>query len=127
MLPYRPISKKHRNIGPLLRPPFHADDLDVAIREAMRRTRPTTHDSHVIAVLPAKPGSGATAVALHIAAAAAAGFARRRSCWRPTPRPGPSAYMLTWRQLISSPMPCKPALIPKCNGKASSPAAMALT
>ncbi len=63
-----------KTTGPLLRPPFNADDLDAAIHEGMRRNRPTSHDSQIVAVMPAKPGSGASTVALHLAAAAASTY-----------------------------------------------------
>lgn len=82
-----------KKIGVPLRPPFNADDLDVAIREAMRRARPTTHESHVIAVLPAKPGSGASTVAVHMAAAAA-GFNRKTLLLEADVYSGALRYML---------------------------------
>lgn len=84
----------YKTVGPLLQPPFNADDLDAAIREGMRRSRPTTHASQMVAVLPTKPGSGATTIALHMAAAAASTYGQKTLLLEADMHAGVLMYML---------------------------------
>jgi Mrp family chromosome partitioning ATPase len=88
------VSDPKLALGAILTPPFNADHLERAIREAMHRIRPTTHESHVLAVLPAKPGSGATTVALHLAATAASRYEQKTLLIEADSHSGALTYML---------------------------------
>ena len=60
------------SLGPVLTPPFSAEDLEHATRIALRLRRfGAKRKSTVLAFQPSKPGAGATTVALHVASAAA--------------------------------------------------------
>lgn len=84
-------------VGPMLTVPFNAEQLESAVREALRRGRPAASVSNVWAFLPAKPGAGATTVALHVAAAAAQGLRQRTLLIEADQQSGSIGYMLNLR------------------------------
>lgn len=81
-------------IGPTLTPPFSAEHLSAVLRDALHRGRPSTRDSKVVAVLPAKPGSGSTTLAVHLAANAAATYEQKTLLVEADLHSGSLVYML---------------------------------
>lgn len=61
-------------LGPALTPPFNAEQLERAVREALRQTEATADSAELCAFLPGKPGAGATTVALNVAAVLTTSF-----------------------------------------------------
>lgn len=79
--------------GPVLTPPFDADELDRALRAALRR-RASTGASLVLAILPAKPGDGASTLAINLAGATANTFRKRTLYIEADLRSGAICYRL---------------------------------
>ncbi|MBS1824470.1 MAG: hypothetical protein JST93_04055 [Acidobacteria bacterium] len=63
-------------VGPVLTLPFDADQLDRAVRAALRR-RGAKQACQVLAVMPAKAGDGASTVAINLAGAAVRAYKRK--------------------------------------------------
>lgn len=62
--------------GPILTPPFDAEQLDRAVRAALRK-RSSQQASQVLAVLPAKAGDGASTLAINLAGTAVRAFKKK--------------------------------------------------
>ncbi|MFN0168722.1 MAG: CpaE family protein [Bryobacteraceae bacterium] len=61
------VTLEGRLLGPMLVPPFNADELEVAVVSALERKRRRGGRCRVASFLPAKGGSGSTTVALNVA------------------------------------------------------------
>lgn len=81
-------------LGPLLTPPFSGEHLELAVREALRLRRPGLKSAKAITFLPAKPGAGATTVALHAAWAASVIHGKKTLLIEADADSGPISYML---------------------------------
>lgn len=77
-----------------LTPPFNAEQLERAVRFAMRRGRTAAKSSKVMAFLSAKPGAGATTLAVHFAHAAASEHQKKTLLIEADLHSGSVAYML---------------------------------
>jgi cellulose biosynthesis protein BcsQ len=81
-------------LGPLLIPPFSAEQLELAVREALRLRRPGLKTAKTITFLPAKPGAGATTLAVHAAWAASVVHGKKTLLIEADSESGPISYML---------------------------------
>ena len=79
--------------GAVLTPPFDADELDRAVRAALRR-KASKVASLVLAVLPAKPGDGASTLAINLAGAAVNTFGKKTLYIEADLRSGAICYRL---------------------------------
>lgn len=83
------------SLGPALTSPYSAEQLEHAVRGALRLCRSASkRESTLIAFLPSKPGAGATTVALHVASAAALVHAKKTLLVEADFRSGSLSYRL---------------------------------